>query len=230
MERAMLSFGLSVAVSPLIEMGLNYTPWEIRLDPLVACFTIFTLACVLIANKRRHSLPEEERFTVDFAGIYRQFHGELFAGDKQWVDKALTMVLIVSILLSVSMLGYLVAAPRQGETFTEFYILGPDGKADQYPTMFDIGDQKLVNLVVANHEHRNETYDLVVVLDDGINVTELHAEQLTLGDDQTWEKPISLKPDRAGSRMNIQFLLYADGNMTSPYRECNLWVNVTGSL
>lgn len=229
-ERLMLSFGLSVAVTPLIEIGLNYMPWEIRLGPIVTCITILTLACVLIANKRRHGLPEGERFTFNFGGIYREIQGDVFAGDKQRLDKFLTILLIISILLSVAMLAYLVAAPRQGEKFTELYILGPTGKADQYPTTFNIGGQQLINVVVANHEHRNVTYDLAVVLNDSINVTSLYAGQLTLSDNQTWEQPIWLKPDRAGTRMNVQFLLYADGNMTSPYRECNLWVDVTGPI
>jgi uncharacterized membrane protein len=229
-ERAALSFGLSVAVYPLIEIGLNYTPLEIRLDSIAACLTIFTLACVLIANKRRHDLPAEARFTVDFADIYRRFQGEVFASDKQLLDKALTMLVIVSILLSVAMLAYLVAAPKQGEKFSELYILGPTGKADQYPTTFDMGDSKFVNVGIVNHEYRNVTYDLVVLLSDGISVTDIHAEKLTLSDNQTWEKPVELKPDRAGTNMNMQFLLYADGNMTSPYRECNLWVNVTNPL
>ena len=33
-ERAALSFGLSVAVTPLIGLALNYTPWGIKLSPI----------------------------------------------------------------------------------------------------------------------------------------------------------------------------------------------------
>jgi uncharacterized membrane protein len=226
-ERAALSFGLSIAVSPLIGLGLNYTPWGIRLDPIVVCLTIFTLACVLVANKRRHGLPKEERFHVDFPGIYGQFKGEVLAGDKTRLDKALTVILIASILLSIVTLAYVIAVPKQGEKFTEFYILGPEGKADKYPTRFNIGDSKPVIVGIVNHEYRDVTYDLVVSLNDTANVTSLHSERLTLGDNQTWEKPVNLTPDMAGTNMRMEFLLYADGNMTAPYRECHLWVNVT---
>ena len=34
-ERAALSFGLSIAVTPLIGLALNYTPWGIRLTPIL---------------------------------------------------------------------------------------------------------------------------------------------------------------------------------------------------
>jgi len=227
-ERAALSFGLSIAVSPLIGLGLNYTPWGIRLDPLVVCLTIFTLACVLDANKRRHELGKDERFGVDFAGVYREFRGELLEGDKTQLDKALTVILIASILLSVATLAYVVAVPKQGEKFTEFYLLGPEGKADKYPTRYSLGDSKPVIVGIVNHEYRNVTYDLVVALNDTASVTSLYSERLVLGDNQTWEKAVDLKPDRAGTNMKMEFLLYADGNMTAPYRECHLWVNVTG--
>ncbi len=226
-ERAALSFGLSIAVSPLIGLGLNYTPWGIRLDPIVICLSIFTFICVLVANKRRHELPVVERFGIDFVGVYHQFRGDVFSEDKTKLDKALTVVLIISILLSIATLAYVIAVPKQGEKFTEFYILGPEGKADKYPTKYVLGDQKPVIVGIVNHEYRNVTYNLVVALNDSAKVSNIYSEQLTLSDNQTWEKKIDVSPDRVGTNMKMEFLLYADGNMTAPYRECHLWVNVT---
>lgn len=226
-ERAALSFGLSIAVSPLIGLGLNYTPWGIRLDPLVVCLSIFTMICTLAANKRRHDIGEADRFSIDFAKLYNESRVEVFGGNKTQLDKALTVVLIVSILLSVCTLAYVIVVPKHGEMFTEFYILGPNGKADDYPAKFYLGDQKPVIVGVVNHEYRNVTYDLVVSLNDNVTVTRLYEEQLTLANNQTWEKSISLQPDRVGTNMKMEFLLYADGNMTAPYRECHLWATVT---
>lgn len=228
-ERAALSFGLSIAVAPLIGLGLNYTPWGIRLDPIVVCLTVFTLACSLVANKRRHELNAEERFSIDFEKAYKDVKGEIFA-DKTSLDKVLTVILVISIVLSICMVAYVIMVPKQGEKFTEFYILGPGGKADNYPTRYALGDQKPVIVGVVNHEYRNITYDLVVALNDSVTVSKLYSEQLTLEDNKTWEKKIDLKPDRAGTNMKMEFLLYADGNMTAPYRECHLWVNVTAPL
>jgi uncharacterized membrane protein len=227
-ERAALSFGLSIAVVPLIGLGLNFTPWGIRLDPIIVCLTIFTIICVLAANWRRHAISKEERFSVDFKKAYVDARADVF-DDKSGLDKALTIILILSILLSIAMVAYVVAVPKQGEKFTEFYILGSGGKADNYPTNFHLNDTKPVIVGVANHEYRNVTYDLVISLNDSIRTTQLYTEQLTLADNQTLEKSINLTPDRTGTNMMMEFQLYADGNMTAPYRELHLWVNVTGA-
>jgi uncharacterized membrane protein len=226
-ERIALSFGLSIAVVPLIGLGLNFTPWGIRLDPVVVALSAFTILCVLAANKRRHDLPPEDRFSVDFGAMYSAAKAGIFPKSEGQLDRILTIVLILSIILSVCVLAYVVVVPKQGEKFTEFYIMGPDGKADNYPTYYHLGDQKPVIVGVVNHEYRNVTYDLVVVLNDSSTVTQIYSDRLTIADNQTWEKTVGLKPDRTGSKMKLEFQLYADGNMTAPYREVHLWVDVT---
>lgn len=228
LERAALSFGLSIAVVPLIGLGLNYTPWGIHLDSIVVCLTIFTVACSYIANQRRHELAAGERFSVDRAKLEAIIKDMTF-NDKTAVDKALTALLVLSILVSVLTVTYVIVFPKQGEKFTEFYIIGTDGKADNYPIRFAAGEQKPVIVGIVNHEYRNVTYDLVVELKDGANVTTLHSEDVVLVDNETLEKTVNLTSDHAGSGMKADFLLYTDGNMTAPYRECYLWVNVTGA-
>jgi uncharacterized membrane protein len=59
-----LSFGLSIAVVPLIGLILNYTPFGIRLVPIAVALSVFTFALTFVAIFRRNSLPIEERFKV----------------------------------------------------------------------------------------------------------------------------------------------------------------------
>src|SRR5690606_26719942 len=63
-ERIALSFGLSIAVVPLIGLGLNYTPWGIRLIPVALSIVAFTLLMAAVAYWRRISLSAEERFSL----------------------------------------------------------------------------------------------------------------------------------------------------------------------
>ena len=65
-ERIALSFGLSIAITPLLGLALNYTPFGIRLTPILIVLSVFTIALAIGAYVRRSRIPEEDRFVVDF--------------------------------------------------------------------------------------------------------------------------------------------------------------------
>jgi len=52
-ERLALSLGLSLAIVPLIGLLLNFTPWGIKLNPIIISLTLFTLALSLLATHRK---------------------------------------------------------------------------------------------------------------------------------------------------------------------------------
>ena len=54
LERLALSIGLSLAVVPLIGLVLNYTPWGIRLGPVIASLALFTLGISVVALVRKY--------------------------------------------------------------------------------------------------------------------------------------------------------------------------------
>ena len=49
------------------------------------------------------------------------------------MDRALTIILAISIIVAMVSLVYVIATPKIGEKFTEFYLLSPSGIADDYP-------------------------------------------------------------------------------------------------
>lgn len=55
LERLALSVGLSLALVPLVGLLLNYTPWGIRLNPIIVSLTMLTLSLSLGAVARKHS-------------------------------------------------------------------------------------------------------------------------------------------------------------------------------
>jgi len=65
-ERVALSFGLSIVVVSLLGLGLNYTPFGIKLAPTLIVLSIFTISLSLGTWIRRMKLPAEERFRVTF--------------------------------------------------------------------------------------------------------------------------------------------------------------------
>ena len=65
-ERIALSFGLSIAITPLLGLALNYTPFGIRLSPILIVLSVFTISLAMGAYVRRCRIPEEDRFVAGF--------------------------------------------------------------------------------------------------------------------------------------------------------------------
>ncbi|MFC1869758.1 DUF1616 domain-containing protein [Chloroflexota bacterium] len=216
-ERVALSFGLSIVAVPLIGLILNYSPWGIRLYPILVSVTIFIIATSVIAWYRRRRLPEGEAFTVSLNLRLPSWRGQ------SSVNKVLSIILIVVILGTIGTLGYVIATPKAGETFTEFYVLGSEGKAENYPGEALVGKEQTVTVGIINREREPVSYRLQVRI-DGITNNELGP--LVLGHNERWEEVVSFTPNLVGNNQKVELLLYkGDGSL--PYlAPLHLWVNV----
>lgn len=223
-ERIALSFGLSIAIVPLIGLVLNFTPWGIRLVPIIISLTFFIMVMTFIAHLRRLKLQESMRFEVKFKEIYHSLKTEIFVKPENRIDRILTVILVISIVAALFMLVYVIVTPKQGEKFTEFYILGTGGKAEGYPTNLTAGKTSAVIVGIVNHEYEPVNYTLRVKLSEDV----LKEQKIQTAHNQTWEQQVNFTPLRAGIGIKLQFLLYRDDNLTQPYRDTHLWVNVRG--
>ncbi len=218
-ERGALSLGLSVVAVILIGIVLNYTPWGIRLYPILISLTIFTLATSLIAWYRQRRLPEEEKPAVSF----RLRLSSLKPGSPLQI--VLYIVLGVVLLGTLGTLGYVAALPKGGEGFTQFYILGPEGKAENYPEELVVGTGAEVIVGIVNQEHETTTYHLELRIN---GVADRETEPLVLEHSQKWEEAVSFTMDSPGDNQRVEFVLYRDGE---PYLEpLHLWIDVIEGL
>jgi len=243
-ERVALSFGTSIAIVPLLGLILNFTPWGIRLLPVLLTVSGFTVVATAIAAIRRWELPREDRFQVPYTSWLDSARTELFEPNTR-TDTALNVLLVASVLLAAASVTYAVAVPKQGEAFTEFYVLTEnetgDLVADDYPTEFTVGESKPLHVGIGNHEHRQLDYTVVVELQEVTvrnNTTQMHAEQelqrfgAAVDANRTWQQQLNVTPTMEGQRLRLAFLLYQDTPPAEPtvdnaYRELHLWVNVT---
>jgi len=215
--RVALSFGLSIAVVPLIGLILNYTPWGIRLEPILYSVASFILITSIIAWLRRKRLPQYERFTIQCPVTMPGW------GDGAW-GKVLTIILVIVILGSLGTLGYIIATPKVGDTFTEFYILGQGGKAADYPGELKVGEEGRVIVGVVNHEGKEASYRVEIVIGDK-KIT--GAGLVMLVDEQKWEGELSFMPEVVGENQKVEFLLYKDDEAEPCLEPLHLWVDVT---
>lgn len=80
------------------------------------------------------------------------------------VDKLLTAILLIALIACIIALIYIIIMPKHGERFTEFYILGPSGKAEGYPRVLRAGERASVIIGIVNHEYRTVNYTVEVWL------------------------------------------------------------------
>jgi uncharacterized membrane protein len=245
-ERVALSFGLSIAVVPLIGLGLNYTPWGIRLDPIVISLVIFTFVMMVIAHFRRAILHPEERFVVPFGMVPDWIREEFFPAEGSRIDRILSIILLIAIIVSVGITIFAIAVPKEGEKFTEFYILGENKIAADYPDQIFVGNEYPMYIGVGNHEYRNITYTVetwLVQMDfnEKANISTislmdpLDRFSLLVPDNETEITPYALSAPSTGYD-RVEFLLFNESvpgssvkgmdRINASYRDLHLWVNV----
>lgn len=135
---------------------------------------------------------------------------------------ALSVIPVLAIIGALGMLGYAIVKPGVTEEFTEFYILGPEAKAADYPRQLVVGQEGKVIAGIVNREQETASYGLEVIID---GVTNNEAGPVTLEYGEKWEGIVSFTPNRVGNNQKVEFLLYRQGQ-NEAYQELHLWVNV----
>lgn len=215
-ERVALCIGLSIAVVPLIGLVLNYTPFGIRLYPVLVSLFLFTFLISVAAKYRRKRLSAKERFVPSFSASVPRW------GEMNKIDKALSGGLIASVVVSGALVSYFVSISRVGERFTEFYVLGPGGKVEGYPTNLTLGENGTVILGVLNHEYEETNYSIVVKLD---NETIDSIGGIRLQHEEKWEQNYTFVPQKVGEKMKLEFLVFMNDEV-DPYRSLQLWIKI----
>ena len=246
-ERIMLSIGVSIAVVPLIGLGLNFTQWGIRLDPIVISLTFFTYVMILVAIYQRAILPVEKRFRIPFFAIAGRIRQEVIPPGERGVDRVLSVVLMLVMIAVVLGTVYVIVTPKEGgERFTEFYVLGEKQIAADYPDQIITGKDYPVYIGVGNYENRDMTYTIETWLlqtefNNVTNISRIIAMDpndhvsFTLAHNATTIIPYNLSFKKTGYD-RVEFLLFNEGGpgldvtgsdrINASYRDLHLWVTV----
>lgn len=226
-ERTLLSLGLSIAVVPLMGLGMNYTVWGIKEVPILIGLSVFTLLVCGVAFYRRLRLPEAEAFELTVKTSISALKAEFLEEPSSRVNKAFAALLVVSMLASLGSVAYIIGNPREGEPFTEFYILGPDRIAENYPTEYALGDSGTVVVGITNREYKTVDYTMEVRLENHSLPLPENQKYIRLDHNVSWEEPVTFTPTVEGKNMKLEFLLFNKTEKNVPYRNVHLWINVT---
>ncbi|NQT71782.1 MAG: DUF1616 domain-containing protein [Chloroflexi bacterium] len=136
----------------------------------------------------------------------------------------LTIILIAAIMAGLTALGYTLATTYESEKFSEFYILGQDGLAENYPAKLTVGERASVIAGISNFEGKELSYRLEIVMGNK-NIAEVGP--ILLADDETWEDSVFWIPEVAGDNQKVEFFLYKGNDAVQPTLEpLHLWVDV----
>lgn len=219
-DRITMSLGVSIAILSIIGLLLNFTV-GIRLMTILIAISIYVIIFMFVTMYRRRKLSKDTQFSIIQPDeLYNIVFDKL--KPKNRIDLILTIILIFVSVLAIGTVFYVVTTPKMDERFTEFYILNSSGMAN-YQTDLKLDSSNTFMVGIANHEYSYVNYTIQITLDKNV----LDHEELILNHDEIWKENITFVPDRKGNDMKLEFLLFKEDNLTTPYRSLYLWVNVT---
>jgi len=139
-------------------------------------------------------------------------------------EKALSIILVVAILGALGMLGYIIATPKEEERFTEFYILGLEGKATDYPEEVRVSQDVKVMAGIMNYEGEVVSYRIEIKID---GVKNNGVGPVVLSNEQRWQEIVSFTPDKPGDNEKVEFMLYKNEEAEPCLEPLHLWIKVT---
>ncbi|MDG5776826.1 DUF1616 domain-containing protein [Haloarculaceae archaeon H-GB1-1] len=240
-ERVTLSFGMSVALLPLLGIALSLTGFGYSTSTILGTLNAVIFVGLLVGVFRRYKVPESERFTVSLSRGTSTAAESLFGGST--LETTLSIAVVGMILVASGALGFALMAPGDGESYTTMSLVTENETGEYvtagYPSDLATGESGSLVVGVTNHEDREVSYTLVAELQrveraDGDVTVEseqrLDRETQTVADNETWYSDQVVRANSAGE-YRVVYLLYRDDEPAEPsidnaYRYGHIWVTV----
>ncbi|MCX9011793.1 MAG: VanZ family protein [Candidatus Methanoperedens sp.] len=230
-ERFTLSIGLSIAIFVFDGFALNYTPWGFRPNSIVISLSTI-MGFLLIAAYLQRWRCGETGYGFSFRDIISFYHtirsNEAETGPEYdpALEKMLIKTMIIAILLVSAMLIY-AKVTTEPEKFTTLYILGANGKAENYLPGVNIGEPATILVGVENYEYAPVNYTLRVQLGGRT----LKEQNIVINHNDKWLDNVTFIPQLTTSiafagtnKSKLEFLLLKDNQS---YRSVHLLVNTS---
>jgi len=215
-ERLALSFGISIAIIPFIGLILHYTTWGLEFNSILISITIFIVIVAATGYYRQLRLKKDER-----TSFLLKFKIPAW-GSMTQLNKILLVILGLALIAAIVSLSYILAAPKQGEKFTEFYILNENGEAQDYPGQLVTGESLNIIVGIVNHEFESSSYTVITTVN---GIEENVVSTGTLAHKEKYEQEIQLTPQIAGEKSRVAFNLYKDSS-DKPYYDDPIYLYI----
>jgi uncharacterized membrane protein len=198
---------------------------------------------VAISGVRRLRLPADERHVVP----YKRWQNDLratFSTDRGRRARALDLLLLLVVFVSVFALAGAVTAPPAGESYSDLHLLsensGGESVASGYPVDLVRGEEYQYVVGIDNHEEGRTTYHVVAEL-QRVSTTETELTvlerqrvdrfEVTLSPGERVQEPRTVVPQIEGRDLRLVYYLYRGEPLQTPtpesaYRSVYVWVDV----
>ena len=242
-ERITLSIATSIPLVIILGLLLELSRLDINTTTLFFTLSAFCIVGTVIATKRRHAVPEADRFTVP-VGHWLHTVRTRFLHPPTTVDAAFNLLILLGVVLATVTVGFGVGGSSSEVAFTELYLLTEENDGDlaaeRYPTEFVQGESETIIVGLENHERETVQYTIVVELQevseadqmDVVREQNLEQFSVTLSHNQSETFTHRVSPQTTGTRLRLAYLLFrgeppANPTLANAYRETHLWINVT---
>ncbi len=238
LERAGLSFGLSVVSLPVFALFLAAVDLPADAGTILAVVAGATVPLLGVGLIRRSRTPTAIRYAPSTATVRAGFD-RLARGSS--FDARLNVLLVLVAVSAVATLGFALAAPQDGHGYTQVNLLREDLSGDlsasNYPTDLTRNETAEVVLSVANQERDPSGYAVVVQRQDlvssGAVTARSEIDRFRIDTEAGATKRVrhEFQVSAVGTDQRIAYLLYRDDapaepTLDSAYRNVYLWVDV----
>lgn len=242
-ERVTISIALSLVLVMLTALVLHHSGIGIRVEPALGLLNVIVVGTTVAGAVRRRRVSPNRRAGLRVQPWLAGLRAEIDSFDS--IDRALSVLLVASLLFVGAGTAYTVVVPGDDETFTEFYLLDENEtgalQATDYPTTFTVDESKSLTVGITNQEYETVEYTVLVKLQRVerravsapiIEERELHRFNATLEHGETWRKRHTITPRQTGTNLRVRYLLYRGTPPDSPtranaYRRLYFWINVS---
>lgn len=242
-ERLVLSYVVSLAILPILGVGLAATPVGLTRASLFAALTIVVVVAVPVAIVRRSGVPAERQFSLPIATWLGDLRSWL--GDGTATDSLVNLALVVCVVGAVAMVGFAVLSPPASSQYSQMSLLTESDSgelvAGQLPDQVAVGEEIPVVLEVTNQHDQAQQYSVVVQLqrvNENGGVTErrqLDQFQQRVEGGSSWRHPHTVTVPTSGDRLRVTYLLYEGQPPENPTLANSdvdpvyFWVSASGS-
>ena len=224
-RRVLLTLGFAALLAALASLGLILTPRGLQPASLATILSLLALFLTALAYARSSQLPSRKRFTLWSRRGFRSGRRLARLPGPSNKGRIISLFFVLMAIAALAALAFTfntnqVSSSEKG--YTEFNVSWPK-EAEYEAASVQMGSKVTALAKIFNHETGSINYTLRLTQ----NNSSLFCKDLVLGRNESWQGPVSCTLNGPVGRQRLDFMLFKEENLSMPYRQDRLWINLS---